>query len=167
MKHLAIYAGSFDPPTFGHLDCIERAARLFSELVVLLAVHPTRRTLFTSEERLALLRDVCSGLPNVRVDQFDGLLANYARVHGASVLVRGVRGGLDFDYEMQLAQANADLSAGIGHRLDTVFLPPNPARAFISASLVREVSSHGGDVSRYAPAAVCQALDRVRSRASG
>jgi pantetheine-phosphate adenylyltransferase len=167
MKQLAVYAGSFDPPTFGHLDCIERASRLFSELVVLLAVHPTRRTLFTSEERLTLLRDVCAGFSNVRVEHFDGLLADYAHVHGVSVLVRGVRGALDFDYEVQLAQANADLSAGRGHRLDTIFLPPNPARAFISASLVREVSSHGGDVSRYAPPVVCEALDRLRSRASG
>jgi pantetheine-phosphate adenylyltransferase len=153
-ERLAVYAGSFDPPTQGHLDLIERASALFSHVLVGIGVHPSRHPLFTIEERLQLVKAVSAHLPNVRVESFDGLLIDYCRARGARVIVRGLRAATDFEYELQIAHANADLCADI----DTIFLPTRTNYGFISASLVREIASHGGDVSRYAPAVVCEAL---------
>jgi pantetheine-phosphate adenylyltransferase len=153
---LAIYAGSFDPPTNGHLDLVERAALLFERVIVALGSHPTRSALFSVAEREALLRAVCARFNNVEVDKFDGLLVDYARKRGARVMVRGLRAATDFEYELQIAHANADLAP----ELDTVFLPTRTRHGFISASLVREIASHGGDVRRYAPAEVCKALEK-------
>jgi pantetheine-phosphate adenylyltransferase len=151
---LAIYAGSFDPPTHGHLDLVERASKLFPQVIVAAGRHPSRTALFDATERVALLRAVCAPFPNVEVDQFDGLLVDYARSRGARVLVRGLRAQTDFGYELQIAHANADLAPD----LDTVFLPTRTRYAFVSASLVREIARYHGDVSRYAPEAVCAAL---------
>ena len=153
---VAVYAGSFDPPTNGHLDLVERCARLFPRVVVAIGIHPTRQPLFDADERMALLRQVCAHLPNVEVDSFGGLLIEFGRRVGARVIVRGLRAATDFEYELQIAHANADLCPSI----DTVFLPTRANYGFISASLVREIASHGGDVSRYAPAVVCEALER-------
>lgn len=153
-SQLAIYAGSFDPPTNGHLDLVRRASMLFPRVIVALGQHPTRSPLFTVEERLELLRRVASTIKNVEVDLFDGLLVDYARRVGARIIVRGLRAATDFEYELQIAHANADLAPEI----DTVFLPTRTNYGFISASLVREIASHGGDVSRYAPPEVCDAL---------
>jgi pantetheine-phosphate adenylyltransferase len=152
---LAIYAGSFDPPTNGHLDLVERAAALFPHVIVAAGRHPTRSPLFTTSERVELLRRVCSPFPNVEVDQFDGLLINYARQRGARVLVRGLRAQTDFEYELQIAHANADLAP----ELDTIFLPTRTRHGFVSASLVREIAKYRGDVSRYVPPTVREALD--------
>jgi pantetheine-phosphate adenylyltransferase len=154
IARLAVYAGSFDPPTLGHLDLIERASALFSDVIVGIGRHPTRSPFFTAEERLALVRSISSHLPNVTVEAFDGLLIEFCRDKGARVIVRGLRAATDFEYELQIAHANADLHPEV----DTVFLPTRTKMGFISASLVREIASHGGDVSRYAPAAVCSAL---------
>ena len=154
MSRLAVYAGSFDPVTNGHLDLIERAAALFDRVIVAIGIHPTRKPLFSAEERISLLREVALHLPNVTVDSFDGLLIDYCRAHGARVIVRGLRAATDFEYELQIAHANADL----GPQVDTVFLPTRTRHGFVSASLVREIASHGGDVSRYAPQVVCDAL---------
>ncbi|MFO0669552.1 MAG: pantetheine-phosphate adenylyltransferase [Polyangiaceae bacterium] len=156
VARLAVYAGSFDPVTFGHLDLIERASMLFSDVVVAIGVHPTRNPLFRIEERLELVRKVSAPFTNVRVDSFDGLLIEYCRQIGARVIVRGLRVATDFEYELQIAHANADLCPEV----DTVFLPTRTVHGFISASLVREIASHGGDVSRYAPKPVCEALVR-------
>lgn len=153
-SQLAIYAGSFDPPTNGHLDLVDRASKLFPRVVVALGQHPTRSSLFTVEERMELLKKVCAPVPNVEVALFDGLLVDYARTIDARIIVRGLRAATDFEYELQIAHANADLAPD----LDTVFLPTRTNYGFISASLVREIASHGGDVSRYAPEAVCEAL---------
>lgn len=153
---LAVYAGSFDPATLGHLDLIERAAAIFQNVIVAIGVHPTKHPLFSADERQALIKDVTSHLPNVTVDSFDGLLIQYCAEKGASVVVRGLRVTTDFEYELQIAHANADLAPGI----DTVFLPTRTKHGFVSASLVREIASHGGDVSRYAPKVVCEALTR-------
>jgi pantetheine-phosphate adenylyltransferase len=153
---LAVYAGSFDPPTLGHLDLIERASALFSDVIVGIGRHPTRSPLFTVEERLALVSRISSHLPNVTVEAFDGLLINFCKQKGARIIVRGLRAATDFEYELQIAHANADLEPNI----DTVFLPTRTKMGFISASLVREIARHGGDVSRYAPASVCEALAR-------
>lgn len=152
--HTAIYPGSFDPPTFGHLDVVERAVNIFPRVVVALGVHPTRQPLFSVEERMSLLAAVCAPFANVQVTQFDGLLVDYAREVGARIIVRGLRAQMDFEYELHSAHANADLAPEV----DTVFLPTRTRHGFISGSLVREISRHGGDVSRYAPAAVCAAL---------
>ena len=154
LERLAVYAGSFDPVTLGHTDLIERAAALFSDVIVALGVHPTRSPLFSIDERMALVSAVSRHLPNVKVDSFEGLLIEYCRQRGARVIVRGLRAATDFEYELQIAHANADLCPEI----DTMFLPTRTKNGFISASLVREIASHGGDVSRYAPAVVCQAL---------
>lgn len=154
MIHVAIYPGSFDPPTLGHLDVIERAALIFPRVVVALGLHPTRQGLFSMDERYALLKEVTASYENVEVDRFDGLLVSYARQLGARILVRGLRAQTDFEYELHIAHANADLAPEI----DTVFLPTRTRHGFISASLVREIARHGGDVSRYAPEVVCRAL---------
>ncbi|HZU83894.1 MAG TPA: pantetheine-phosphate adenylyltransferase [Polyangiaceae bacterium] len=154
LTRLAVYAGSFDPPTLGHLDLIERAAALFSDVIVALGKHPTRNPLFTVEERLDLVARISAHLPNVTVESFDGLLIDFCQRKHARVIVRGLRAATDFEYELQIAHANADLEPDV----DTVFLPTRTKNGFISASLVREIASHGGDVSRYAPGIVCEAL---------
>jgi pantetheine-phosphate adenylyltransferase len=154
LECLAVYAGSFDPPTLGHLDLIERASALFSDVIVAIGVHPTRNPLFSAEERLRLVASVSASMENVRVETFDGLLIDFCGKRGARVIVRGLRAATDFEYELQIAHANADLCPEI----DTVFLPTRTKNGFISASLVREIASHGGDVSRYAPPVVCEAL---------
>ena len=153
---IAIYAGSFDPVTFGHLDVIQRAAVLFDHVVVATGRHPTKAPLFTPDERAQLLRVVTASLPNVEISDFDGLLIQYARERKATAIVRGLRAATDFEYELQIAHANADMCP----QIDTVFLPTRVERGFVSASLVREIASHGGDVSRYVPAPVCEALSK-------
>src|SRR6185369_13108975 len=154
LSQVALYAGSFDPPSNGHLDLVERAAELFPRVIVAIGHNSQRQPLFDLQERLGLLRGACAGFANVSVDQFDGLLIDYARRIGARVIVRGLRAQTDFEYELQIAHANADLAPDV----DTEFLPTRTNYAFISASLVREIASHGGDVTRYAPEAVCRAL---------
>jgi pantetheine-phosphate adenylyltransferase len=151
---LAVYAGSFDPVTNGHIDLIDRASKLFQSVIVALGVHPTRTPLFSVDERLRLLRAVIGPFSNVSVESFDGLLINYCRSVGARVIVRGLRAATDFEYELQIAHANADLMPDI----DTIFLPTRTNYGFVSASLVRDIAVHGGDVSRYAPPVVIQAL---------
>lgn len=151
---LVVYGGSFDPVTIGHLDVIHRASSLFDRTIVAIGIHPTRSPLFTVQERLALLRRETKGIRGVEVTAFEGLLIHYCQQVGARVLVRGLRAATDFEYELQIAHANADLAPAI----DTVFLPTRTKYGFISASLVREIASHGGDVSHYAPPAVCRAL---------
>ncbi len=150
----AVYAGSFDPVTFGHLDLIERASMLFDRVVVAIGVHPTRRPLFTFEERVHLLKAVMPAAGVIEIDSFDGLLIHYCQRIGARIIVRGLRAATDFEYELQIAHANADMARDI----DTVFLPTRTHYGFVSASLVREIATHGGDVSHYAPTAVCDAL---------
>jgi pantetheine-phosphate adenylyltransferase len=154
LARVAVYAGSFDPPTLGHLALIERASALFSDVIVGIGRHPARSPLFSIDERLRLVSTISSHLPNVTVDAFDGLLVDYCRKKGARVIVRGLRAATDFEYELQIAHANADLEP----KIDTVFLPTRTNYGFISASLVREIASHGGDVSRYAHAVVCEAI---------
>ena len=159
VARLAVYAGSFDPVTLGHLDLIERASALFSDVIVAVGVHPTRQGLFTTEERTALLGEVVKTMTNVSVESFDSLLIDFCRARGARVIVRGLRAATDFEYELQIAHANADLCPEV----DTIFLPTRTKHGFVSASLVREIASHGGDVSRYAPKNVCEALkDKYR-----
>jgi len=151
---LAVYAGSFDPVTFGHLDLIERSGRIFDQVVVAVGRHATKQAVFSFNERVELLREVTRDIPNVRIEAFDGLLIHFCERLGARVIVRGLRAATDFEYELQIAHANADMVP----RIDTVFLPTRTNYGFVSASLVREIASHGADVSHYAPPQVCAAL---------
>ena len=150
----AVCPGSFDPVHNGHVDVFERAAALYDEVVVAVLVNPGKAGFFAVEERLELLRAALAHLPNVTVDSFSGLLVDYCVAHDVPVIVKGLRAATDFEYELQIAHANADMLPGV----DTVFLPTRTHYGFVSASLVREIASHGGDVSHYAPAAVCDAL---------
>ncbi|APR79373.1 Phosphopantetheine adenylyltransferase [Minicystis rosea] len=151
---MAVYAGSFDPITLGHLDLVERSSKLFDEVVVAVGRHATKKAFFSFEERVGLIREVTKDVPNVRIDSFDGLLIHFCERIGARVIVRGLRAVTDFEYELQIAHANADMVPGV----DTVFLPTRTKYGFVSSSLVREIASHGGDVSHYAPPVVCEAL---------
>ena len=160
-RALAVYAGSFDPATLGHLDLIERAAALFDNVIVAIGVHPTKSPLFSADERKDLIVSIASHIPNVVVDSFDGLLIEYCASKNASVIVRGLRVTTDFEYELQIAHANADLRP----QIDTIFLPTRTKHGFVSASLVREIASHGGDTSRYAPPIVTELLKKKYAKA--
>jgi pantetheine-phosphate adenylyltransferase len=153
---LGVYAGSFDPPTLGHLDLIQRASALVGRLVVAVGVHPTRKPLFSAEERVALLRELLAGRASIEVQTYQGLLVDHCRVIGAQVIVRGLRGGMDLDYELPIAQANQAMAPEI----ETIFLAPRPEHGFVSASLAREIAGHGGDVSRFVAPPVAEALRR-------
>jgi pantetheine-phosphate adenylyltransferase len=154
MTKKAIYAGSFDPLTLGHWDLIQRASSLFDTLVVAVGIHRTRVPLFSTEERVGLLREVVSGLPNVELCSFQGLLVDFCHQQNVQVIVRGLRASMDFEAELQYAHANSDMAPD----LETIFLPTRASYGYISASLVREIASHGGDTSHFAPPAVCAAL---------
>lgn len=149
----ALIPGSFDPVTFGHLDVVERTARLFDDVVVAPVVNPNKATLFDLEERQEMLTEVTGHLANVKVDAFDGLLVDFALACGAQVIVKGLRAVSDFDSELQMAQLNERLSG-----LATVFLPTAPEHSFLSSSLVREVARFGGDVSSMVPPSVAHRL---------
>ena len=150
----ALYAGSFDPVTNGHLDIITRAAKLFGGLTVLVMQNSTKKPLFSLQERVELLRQATAGLSNVCVQTADGLLADYARQHDVQILVRGVRGVQDIEPEVAAAYFNARFCPG----LETVFLPASVAWKYVGSSVVKEVALAGGDVSSFVPQAVVRAL---------
>jgi pantetheine-phosphate adenylyltransferase len=145
----AVCPGSFDPVTNGHLDIIRRAAAIFDELVVATGTNPSKSRLFDPEERLEMLREVCADLPNVEISGFTGLIVDFCREIGAQAIVKGLRGGNDYEYELPMAQMNAHLTG-----VETVFVPANAALGYVSSSLVKEVATLGGDVSALVPAAV-------------
>jgi len=151
---VAIFPGSFDPPTLGHVDVIRRAAALFDTLIVALLTNPAKQPYFTADERIALLRAATEGMGNVKVEAFAGLLVDYARSRHATTVVRGIRSGADLDYERQLAETNRYLHPA----LDTVFLIPSAAVAHISSTLVREIAGFGGSVRGLVPDAVVTAI---------
>ncbi|HEY3884850.1 MAG TPA: pantetheine-phosphate adenylyltransferase [Vicinamibacterales bacterium] len=144
---VAIYPGSFDPLTNGHVDIIRRGARLFDRIVVSVLLNSEKHPLFTIPERVQIARDVFAGMANVEVDTFDGLLVEYARSKGASVIVRGLRAISDFEYEMQMALMNRKLNADV----ETVFMMPAEPYTYVSSRLVKEVAALGGDVSALVP----------------
>ncbi|HVN03719.1 MAG TPA: pantetheine-phosphate adenylyltransferase [Bryobacteraceae bacterium] len=144
---IAIYPGSFDPITNGHLDLIERGYRLFDQLIVAILRNESKQPLFTVEERMEMLREVVAGYPNVAVDSFDGLLVDYAGQRGATVLVRGIRAISDYEYELQMALMNRRLRPDI----ETVFLMASEAYSFISSRLVKEVIGLGGNIGGLVP----------------
>ena len=149
----AVCPGSFDPVTNGHLDIIGRAAALYDEVVVAVLINKTKSSLFSVEERLALLSEVTRAYGNVQVDSFHGLLVDYCRMNRIPVIVKGLRAVSDFDYELQMAQMNRGL-AGI----DTLFMPTNPEYSFLASSLVKEIATYGGDVSSLVPELVHERL---------
>ncbi|QSA18875.1 pantetheine-phosphate adenylyltransferase [Vibrio furnissii] len=149
-----IYPGTFDPITNGHLDLIERAASMFDEVIIAVAASPSKNTLFTLEERVAFAKAVTSHLDNVTAKGFSGLMVDFAKAEGATVLVRGLRTTVDFEYEFGLTNMYRRLMPG----LESVFLTPAEEYAFISSSLVREVAIHGGNVDAFVPELVANAL---------
>lgn len=145
--------GSFDPVTNGHLDVLERACMLFDEVVVAVLVNRSKKGLFTVTDRIEMLTEVTSHLPNVRVTSFHGLLVDFCKREDIPVVVKGLRAVTDFDYELQMAQMNHRLSG-----LDTLFVATNPEHSYLSSSLVRDVAMFGGDISALVPAVVAQRL---------
>jgi pantetheine-phosphate adenylyltransferase len=147
---VAIYPGSFDPVTFGHLDIIERASRLFDTLIVAVAVSESKHPTFTVAERIALIREAIGDTPRIVVRELGGLLIDFARAEDAFVVIRGLRAVSDFEFEFQMALMNRSLEP----RLETVFLTPKEEYTFLSSRIVKEVARHGGDVTPFVPPAV-------------
>ena len=148
--------GSFDPVTNGHLDIISRASRLYDEVVVAVLINITKKSLFTVEERIEMLREVTTQYGNVRVDSFHGLLVDFCEANGISAVVKGLRAVSDFDYELQMAQMNYSMA-----KVETMFMTTNPLYSFLSSSLIREVAKYGGDVSGLVPE---QVIGQLRAR---
>jgi pantetheine-phosphate adenylyltransferase len=148
--------GSFDPVTNGHLDVIGRAAALHDEVVVAVLINITKKSLFSTDERVDMLREVTRDLGNVRVERFHGLLVNFCTENGINAIVKGLRAVSDFEYEMQMAQMNYRLA-----KVETLFMTTNPQYSFLSSSLVKEIATYGGDVTGLVPE---QVLGRLRTR---
>ena len=155
-KTRAIYPGTFDPVTYGHIDLITRARKLFDEVVVAVAFNPGKGPLFTVEERVALLRRATRSMRGVVVDQFDSLVVDYGRRNHCRVVVRGLRMLSDFEYEFQMALTNRKLS----EEVETIFMMPSEAYAYISARLIKEAGALGADLSAFVPPFVAKALYR-------
>lgn len=149
----ALIPGSFDPPTKGHLDVVDRCASIFDEVVVAIVDNPDKQSLFTAEERTVLLEACCSGWPNVSVDAFSGLLVDFAASKGVDVIVKGLRAMMDFDYEIQMSQMNRHLSGIV-----TLFVATKPEFGYLSSSLVKQVGRLGGSIDELVPAPVAFAL---------
>ena len=156
MKRIAVYPGSFDPITNGHLDIIERAAHLFDEVIVALACNAEKRPLFSLTDRKRMIAQAIGHLRNVRVDEFDGLLVNYARQQRAVSVIRGLRAVADFEYEFQMALMNRKLEASI----ETIFMVPKDAYTFLSSRLIKEIVRLGGDVRGLVPSYVEKLLKK-------
>ena len=148
--------GSFDPITFGHLDIIERAAKLFDEVVIAVLVNKTKTTLFSVDERIEMIKEVTKKFKNVSVDSWSGLLVEYCANNNISMIVKGLRAVSDFDYELQMSQINLQLKG-----IETIFMSTSPVHSFLSSSLVKEIANYGGDVSNYVPAEI---LSRLKTR---
>lgn len=147
--------GSFDPITFGHLDIIKRASSLFDEVVVAVLVNKTKKSLFTVDERMSMIREVTSEYKNVSVASWSGLLVDYCEANKIQAIVKGLRAVTDFDYELQMSQMNLQLKG-----VETLFMSTAPANSFLSSSLVKEIAAYDGDISGYVPA---QLVERVKS----
>lgn len=150
----AVYPGSFDPITFGHLDMIERSAKMVDELVIAVLCNSAKNSLFSLEERVNMIKEVTKDLPNVRVETFDGLLVDYMREIEATIIIRGLRAVTDFEYELQIAQMNHVLKGDA----ETIFLITNLKYSYLSSSLVKEIASYGGDITKFVPE---ELIDRI------
>ncbi len=157
MTRKAIYPGSFDPITNGHLDILDRALSLFSEVTIVVAGTDKKNPLFTSEERVELIREVTKDRPGVRVDRWGGLIMEYARAHNVAAVIRGLRAASDFEYEFMMASMNKRIHAGV----ETLFMMTSQDLYFVSSSMIKELFRYGGDISSYVPA---QVVDRLQAR---
>ena len=151
---VAIYPGSFDPITNGHLDVLERALKIFDKVIVLVAINPNKKSRFTAEERVAMIKEATANMDNVEVDSSNGLTVAYAKSHGAKHLIRGLRAVTDFEYEFQLTSANEF----IDHEIDTVFLMSTAEKSFINSSYIMAMHESGVDVSKLVPESVLKRL---------
>jgi pantetheine-phosphate adenylyltransferase len=151
----ALYPGSFDPVTFGHLDIIRRASAMFDTVIVAVMCNSAKTPLFTLDERVKMLRESVKDLDNVVIESFDGLLINYCREHDIHIVIRGLRAITDFEYELQIAQTNKELSH---NEVDTVFLTTSLVYSYLSSSVVKEIASYNGDISPCVPDFVADAL---------
>ncbi len=151
---IAIYPGTFDPVTNGHIDILERALKLFDKVIITIARNTAKNPLFTEEERITLLRQATKRFKNVEVDSFEGLLVEYVEKRGAISVVRGLRAMTDFEYELQMALMNRKLD----ETMETIFLMPNEKYTYLSSNFVREIARLGGDVSKFVPPVVLKAL---------
>ena len=156
MNTTAVYAGTFDPVTLGHMDLIERSAEIFEHLVLAVAVDTTKKTLFSIDERVEMISHVTAGMENVEVDRFEGLLVSYVRASRARVMIRGLRAYSDFEYEFQMALTNRKLDPEI----ETLFMMPKEIHSYVSSSTVREVARLGGDTAEFVPEYVQECLAR-------
>lgn len=152
----AVYPGSFDPVTYGHLDIIERASRVVDEVIVAVLINSSKRPLFTLDERVSMLEKSAKAFPNVKIKTFQGLTVDFARSVGAKVMIRGLRAVSDFESEMQIAQTNHSLDPEV----DTMFFTTSLEYAFLSSTIVREVASYGSDVSQMVPEHVGEMLQK-------
>ncbi len=159
MGKKALFTGSFDPLTNGHLDIIERASNMFDKLVVGVIMNPQKKSYFTLEEREKMIKEVTAHLPNVEVSHFSGLLADYVNENGFDVIVRGLRGTTDFEYELTMAHMNARL---FNDNVDTVFLMTDPEYAFLSSSMAKEVHSLGGSINGLIPDIILKYMDEKK-----
>lgn len=159
MKNIAIYPGTFDPITFGHIDLIERAAGMFERVIVAIASNAKKAPVFSLEERVELAKDVLKKINNIEVLGFETLLTDFANKHGANIILRGLRAVSDFDYEFQLAGMNRRLAP----KIESLFLMPAENYTYLSSSFVREIASLGGDVTQFVPEIVVRALQQKQA----
>jgi pantetheine-phosphate adenylyltransferase len=155
-NRIAIYPGTFDPVTFGHLDVLERAAKMFDKVIISAAASTGKTALFSLEERVELLNKITMGMENVQTGSFSGLLVDYAKSKKANVIIRGLRAISDFEYEFQMALTNRKIAPAI----ETVFLMPNEKYSYISSTFVREIAKYGGNVSGFVPEAAEEMLKK-------
>ncbi len=156
-EKIGICPGSFDPVTMGHLDIIERSRKVFDHVIVAVMINPAKKTLFTVEERIELLKRATEGMDHVEVVGFEGLLADYAKMRGASAVIKGLRAVTDFEYEFQQALTNKKLNPD----LETLFMTTNSDHMFLSSSIVKQIAMFGGDISNFVPASI---LEDVKQR---
>ena len=157
--HRAVYPGSFDPVTYGHLDIIKRSACLVDELIVAVLVNRSKTPLFSADERVNMLRDMTKNISNVRVESFSGLSVDFVEKCGARFIVRGLRAITDFEYELQMAQTNRVIKPSV----DTIFLATNLDYAYVSSTTVKEVAYYGGDISRFVPDEIAEKIrEKIR-----
>jgi pantetheine-phosphate adenylyltransferase len=160
MKHIAVYPGTFDPVTNGHIDLVERSLRIFGELIIAIAANPKKQPLFSLEERVDMFKAVTTHYKNIKIEGFDGLLVDYVKQKKAAAIVRGLRAISDFEYEMQMALMNRRFD----NTIETVFMMPNETYSFITSTIVKEAAGYGGDVSTLVPPVVLERLKKKFGR---
>jgi pantetheine-phosphate adenylyltransferase len=156
MKRIAIYPGSFDPLTNGHMDLIKRALKLFDQVIVGVLENPSKKSLFSAQERLSMVRQTLKPYKRVKVDSFEGLLVNFVKLHKDAVVIRGLRMISDFEYEFQMAQMNRKMYPGF----EVVFMMPDERHSYLSSTLVRQIATRGGNVRALCPAAIIKQVNR-------